>query len=268
MLLRFLQFSHTIEGIDIGRFRNQEATLSFWVRSSRTGIYSVQFQNQAANFEYVTEYTINAADTWERKDITLTFDGGNDSDWVPNEGVRGIGITWTLGSGATATGSLNTWGNQTGSRSANQVNFLETLGNIYRITQVQLTIGRAGAKFSKPGWGDEFIRCKRFFEKSYNHDVNPGTNTEVGVFHGQSEGNTTEHVLNTQFTVAKSKTPTVSFTTPAGTANSVRNRTAAADVAASSFINQSLNSTGRPNSITAQTADDVLAWHYTAAAEV
>jgi len=49
-------------------------TLSFWVRSSLTGTFGGSLSNSATNRSYPFSYTINAANTWEYKTITIAGD--------------------------------------------------------------------------------------------------------------------------------------------------------------------------------------------------
>ena len=51
-------------------------TLSFYVKSSLTGTYAISFWCQDPNRNISKTYTINAADTWEKKTITIPGDTG------------------------------------------------------------------------------------------------------------------------------------------------------------------------------------------------
>src|SRR5687767_7913984 len=65
--------SYPVEGYDWTRLARRPFTLSFWVRGTKTGIHCVSFRNNdTADRSYIAEYTINAADTWERKTITVS----------------------------------------------------------------------------------------------------------------------------------------------------------------------------------------------------
>ena len=48
-------------------------TLSFWVKSSKTGIYSITLRKvDNTPYHFTHEYTISSANTWEKKIITIT----------------------------------------------------------------------------------------------------------------------------------------------------------------------------------------------------
>ena len=66
-------------------------TLSFYVRANITGTYCIALINDGTNNrQFVTEYTINSANTWERKTITIPGDTGG--TWNSN----GLRIAWSL----------------------------------------------------------------------------------------------------------------------------------------------------------------------------
>ena len=72
-----------LEGYNVRDFVGRTFTLSFSVRSTKTGIHCVSFRNGAANRSYIVEYTINASNTWEYKTVTVV--GGlslsDNADW-------------------------------------------------------------------------------------------------------------------------------------------------------------------------------------------
>ncbi len=77
----YARIGYSIEGYDgaslcWGTSGAKSATISFWVRASVTGIYSIGIKNASANRSICLEYTIDIADTWEYK--TITFSGVTD----------------------------------------------------------------------------------------------------------------------------------------------------------------------------------------------
>ena len=72
------------------------AILSFWVRSSRTGNYSVSFRNHDYLRSLVQKFSVTSVNTWQK--IYIFVPPCGDGNWeVTSE--TGIRITWNLGIG-------------------------------------------------------------------------------------------------------------------------------------------------------------------------
>lgn len=139
------RFTYTVEGKDIatvglGNSDCQTMTLTFWVRSSVTGTYGIGFQNSAETENYVDEYTISSADTWEKKVINIP--ARTSGTFLTTNGV-GLAIRWDLGSGVDFNGTAGSW--QTTSsklfRTSSCVNWIATSSATFYVTGVQLEIG-------------------------------------------------------------------------------------------------------------------------------
>ena len=154
----------SVEGYNARDLIGRTFTLSFWVRSSKTGAHCIVLQNSGSDRSYVSEYTINAANTWEKKSITVS--GGlvtaGTQNWTTGVGVS---VSWALAAGTTAQTTANAW--QTGSflATANQVNCLDTIGNIFAITGVQLEVGSVATPFEHRPYGMELALCQRYYSR-------------------------------------------------------------------------------------------------------
>lgn len=154
-----------IEGYNVRDLIGRTFTLSFWVRSSKTGTHCVAFANDGSNRSYIAEYTISAANTWEFK--TVTVSGGlitaGTWDWTSG---RGLKVRFALAAGSTYQSTANAW--QTGNffATSNQVNCLDTIGNIFAITGVQLEPGGVATTFEQRPYGMELALCQRYYEKT------------------------------------------------------------------------------------------------------
>ncbi len=137
-----------IEGYDFVPFIGKTATLSFWVRGSVTGIYSVSFRNTGSDRTYMATYTIDQADTWEKKSITLKFDySGGTWDYINGVGLR-IGFCQACGT-TYATSSVNQWLSVNYLAATGQVNGCATIGNTIRFSQMQLELGSVATSFEQ-----------------------------------------------------------------------------------------------------------------------
>jgi hypothetical protein len=152
-----------IEGFNARDLIGRTFTLSFWVRSSKTGTHCVAFANDGSNRSYVAEYSINAANTWENKTITLTGGLITAGTWNWTNGA-GLKVRFALMAGSTFQTTANTW--QTGNFSAtsSQVNCLDSTSNIFAITGVQLEVGSVATPFEHRPYGAEFALCQRYYE--------------------------------------------------------------------------------------------------------
>jgi hypothetical protein len=138
---------YDVTGHDFAYMDQQTVTLSFWARSAKTGTHCVAFRNSAKNRNYIAEYTMSAANTWEKQTISLTLD--TSGSWLKDTGV-GLRISWALMAGSTYQGTANTW--QTGDllATSNQVNVLDNAANNFHIAQVQLELGSSATTFVAP----------------------------------------------------------------------------------------------------------------------
>jgi hypothetical protein len=214
-----------VEGYNARDLISRTFTLSFWVRSSKTGVHCVSFRNTGANRAYIAEYTVSAANTWEQKSITVS--GGlitaGTWDWTTGQGV---GIDFALAAGSTFQTTTGAW--QTGNfyATANQVNCLDSNTNIFAITGVQLEVGGVATPFEHRPFGAELALAQRYYEKSYSITTNTGTATANGmVLCPSTDQSSSQYVGVTQtYRVEKRAEPsTVSYWDVAG--NSSRTST-------------------------------------------
>ena len=169
-----LQFCHFIEGYNVadlgwGTASAQPVTLSFWIKASITGVYSFGLINASYDKSYVANYTVNSANTWEYK--TVTIPGPTSGTWNTTTG-RGVQIKWSLGSGSNyVTSSPNTWLNaeyEESSTASASAAFWNTANATWKITGVQLEAGTTATPFEQRLYGTELALCQRYFWKPTN----------------------------------------------------------------------------------------------------
>ena len=166
----YLQLSHYIEGQNLqhlqkGSSSAKKLTLSFHVRSAKTGTYIVEFYDGDNSRSNSQSYTISAADTWEKKTITID---GDASGAFGNDNGASLGVFFYLAAGTNFTsGTLNTsWGSRTLANVAvGQVNLADSTSNDWYITGVQLEVGDTATDFEHRTFADELQRCQRYYVK-------------------------------------------------------------------------------------------------------
>ena len=138
---QYAQITYKVEARDLrhlayGTSAAKTITLSFYVRSNKTGNYNFVYeQEDNGNKLSSHQYTINSADTWERKVITTT---GDTAGVINNDGGAGFKMKWGLAYGSTfSSGSVtNGWSAQ------NNANFGAGQGvNLFDSTSNEFIVG-------------------------------------------------------------------------------------------------------------------------------
>ena len=166
---------HFIEGYNVRDLVGKPFSISFWVRSSKTGVHSVALANVGADRTYVAEYVVNVANTWEAKKITVPAGLITAGTWDWTTG-RGLGLHFILAAGNTFHTTQGAWQAGNFLATANQVNCLDTAGNIFAITGVQLEAGSVATPFEHRPVGVELALCQRYFWRgtpNAGHNVPP-----------------------------------------------------------------------------------------------
>jgi len=155
-----------LQQLKFGTSAAERITVSFYVRSSVAATYGFNlFQNDASKINGQA-YTINSANTWERK--TLTFIG-NTSDVINDDNGIGMQLNWFLMAGSNFTsGSNSGWETFAAAKHAvgHNANAVVTTTNAtWQITGVQLEVGSQATPFEHRSFGEELGLCQRYFQK-------------------------------------------------------------------------------------------------------
>jgi hypothetical protein len=162
---QYAAIAHQIEGYNVadmnfGTANAKTFTLSFWVQSSVTGTFGGSFRNSADNRCYPFTYTINSANTWEQKSITVA--GDTSGTWLTTNGI-GLKVWFSFGAGPSWSGTANAWANTLYVSATGATNLLATNGATFYITGVQLEQNTVATPFERRLYDKEFISCQRYF---------------------------------------------------------------------------------------------------------
>ena len=155
-------------------------TLSFWVRSNKTGTYICELQDVDNNRQISKSYTISSADTWEKKTITFP---GDTTGALDNNNARSLDCSFYLAAGSNlSSGTLSTtWTAKTdANRAVGQVNLADSTSNEWYVTGVQLEAGTSASDFEFLPVDVNLQRCERYFQKTYDIGNFAGSTSEAG----------------------------------------------------------------------------------------
>ena len=193
---------YNIADLAFGTASASSITLSFWVRSSLTGTFGGSFGNASANRSYAFSYTINAANTWEQKTVSIA--GDTSGTWNTTTG-RGLGVTFGLGSGSTYTGTAGSWQSANLVQPTSTGSVVGTNAATWYVTGVQLEKGATATSFDYRDYGSELALCQRYA-------VMLGNSGDVFSNYGYGSAYTTTNVSATvSLPVPMRAIPTTSF---------------------------------------------------------
>ena len=154
---------NVVSQLNWGTSAAKTVTLSFYVRSSITGTHGGAFGNGSDDRNYPFTYTINSADTWERKTITVA--GDTSGTWATGTG-RSLQVVWGLGVGSTYSGTAGAWASgDINSATGATTGVLGTLNATWYLTGVQLEVGDTATPFEHEDYGTTLEKCRRYYQK-------------------------------------------------------------------------------------------------------
>jgi hypothetical protein len=162
------RIQQNIEGFNVadlgwGTANAKTVTLSFWVRSSLTGTFGGAIRNNAVDRSYPFTFTINAANTFEYK--TVTIEGDTSGTWLTNNGV-GMAVSFSLGAGSTFTNTAGAWAAGNFNSATGATSVVGTDGATFYITGVQLEVGTQATSFEYRQYQQELALCQRYYYRT------------------------------------------------------------------------------------------------------
>ena len=223
--------SQNIEGLNIpdlawGTASAKTVTLSAWVYSSLTGTFGGSLRNSASTRSYPFTYSIPVANTWTQ--ISVTIAGDTSGTWLTTNGV-GIKVNFSLGSGATYSGTAGSWASANYVTATGATSVVGTNGATFYITGVQLEVGTTATNFDYRSYGTELALCQRYYELIYAGQGAVGAASSTVCF------------ISGQFLVTKRAAPTMAGGT------SIQVRMYASGTGATSYTGAGIAATNQSN---------------------
>ena len=167
-VLQKIEAQH-LQALRFGTSDAQPVTISFYVKSNLTGTTCGFVSKEDSTFTMCPfEFTINSANTWERKTATIPV---NDviqlaASAITYDNGPGISVGFNLAMGSNLDNGTNlTWEATTaGYATSNQLNFLSSTDNDMFITGVQFEVGSDATDFEYVPHDVQLRRCFRYFQ--------------------------------------------------------------------------------------------------------
>jgi hypothetical protein len=141
----------------------KSVTLSFWVKSSLTGVFAVMLYMEDGGLNIGSTYTISSADTWEYKTITFV---GNTSQAISHDNTIGFYVQfWLMAGSSYVTTSNTSWDTYAAGRAAYghaQNGLATTDESTWQLTGVQMEVGEVATEFEHEAYGDTLAKCQRY----------------------------------------------------------------------------------------------------------
>jgi hypothetical protein len=159
----YVDVEHAIEGFNFNAIAQKAFFVSFWVKSTKTGIHCVSFINGGGDRSYVAEYTVNASDTWEYKTIAVPA-SPSAGTWAYDQ-TLGMKTRFCLVAGSTFQTTAGSW--QTGNflATANQVNSCDNTANNFLIALFKIVPGDKDTYYNPLTYQESLLKCQRYYWK-------------------------------------------------------------------------------------------------------
>lgn len=163
----FVQYvveAQDLQDLKYGESGAESITISFYVRSNKTGSYGIWIYSEDGSRQYATTYSISAAeaDTWVKREITIP---GDTSGTINNDNGAGLNIRWYLGAGSSYAGTPAAAWEAVGANRTTSLNFADDTANEWFLSGVQLEVGNTATPYEHKNVADELIRCKRYYHR-------------------------------------------------------------------------------------------------------
>ncbi len=224
--------SQYMEGQEFAKIAQRPFTISFWVKASKTGTYGVSCLNSGEDRSFTRAYTVNNANTWEFKSVTISA-SPSAGTWNYTNGM-GLFCSWGLMAGSSFTTAPGVWTTGTKYAVTGQVNAMDTIGNTFQLALIQVEAGTSATPFEMQNEQYVLQQCQRYYYKSFPQGVAPvvNVNSAAGCITYISQvASTAANGALLRYPVKMRTSPTIVTYNPFATNATWRNITTGADSA-------------------------------------
>ena len=166
--VRYMFEGNELQGLAYGSSSAKALTLSFWVKSNKTGSATVQLlQNDNSAKNISPSYTISSANTWEYKTVSIPADtAGN----INNDNGPAVALIWYLNSASNySSGTTRTTWTAYFATDSNPANLGVggATSDYFQITGIQLEVGSA-TPFEHEPFSVTLQKCERYYNRIYD----------------------------------------------------------------------------------------------------
>jgi len=188
-----LIFAQSIEGQNLqylkkGTSSAESLTLSFWVKTNKTGTYTLELLDNDNSRSFSQTYTVSSADTWEKKTITYA---GDTTGAFGNDNGNSLQCNFWLGAGSNFTSGTfqNSWGSKTAANrvSSSQVNLADSTSNEWYVTGIQLEAGSVASDFEFLPVDVNLRRCQRYYFVQCDGSVSAAQDIGIGTYYTSTD---------------------------------------------------------------------------------
>lgn len=205
-----------IYSLGLGTADAKTMTVSFWVKSSLTGNFSLNVGNGDNTRVYGNLYAISSANTWEYKTVTLA--GDTSGTWVTTN-AAGLTVVFGLGGGSDRVVSANAWGTQSGNTktfTTGATNVAGTVNATWQITGLQMEIGDVATPFEHESYAATLQKCQRYcFAVAYGLG-NLNADSTYGTTRNYSSMYASGSMIRIDYPTTMRALPTLTYTASGG----------------------------------------------------
>jgi hypothetical protein len=163
VLFRQIIEGHNLQDFAKGTSSAKQFTVSFYVKTNKTGNYVCELLDDTNSRQVSKSYTVSNTN-WNRYTVTFPADT---SGAIADSNAAGLYVHFWLAAGTNFTSGTQqtSWASNTKANRVNglNVNIADNTSNEWLITGIQLEVGSVATDFEHRSFGQELALCERYY---------------------------------------------------------------------------------------------------------